>query len=234
MACISFVNAQFIPLRHQHQIAVSKNKLQVSAIPARRVLRSLPSAKAKDSSDLEDRLLSSISTLREGLPDASLHKYRAKRPEEFADAVAAATELERSGQGFGATVKRLSNLLQGTWRLILTDSKAVEKNAGSITGLGNLPGARCTNVEVRLERDGKASTVERVKVFGGLLDGENALEGKWRVDGSTLEVTYAKAILMGKATVRADSKAVLRTTFCSRRTRIGRSASGELYVFQKQ
>lgn len=136
--------------------------------------------------------------------------------------------------GFGVSAGRLKTLLPGKWTLVLTDSVAVEKNAGSITGLGSLPGARCKRVDVVLDSDGKARTVEAIKVFGGLMDGENALIGKWRLSGKsgrTLEVTYASALLMGKATVRADSKAVLETTYCSNRLRIGRSKGGEFYLF---
>lgn len=89
-------------------------------------------------------------------------------------------------------------------------------------------------VEVELSPNGKARTVETMKVFGGLLDGQNALIGNWRIVGKagrTLEVTYASALLMGKATVRADSKAVLQTTYCSDRIRVGRSKGGEFYLF---
>lgn len=119
----------------------------------------------------------------------------------------------------------------------MTDSDAVEKNGGSITGLGNLPGARCTWVEVVLEADGKARTVEGIEVFGGVMQGKNELVGRWQVGGKggrVLEVTYASAILMGKTKVRADSKAVLETTYCGDRLRVGRSGHGDVYVFVRK
>ena len=116
----------------------------------------------------------------------------------------------------------------------MTDSEAVVKNAGSITGLGNLPFAQCLCVNVVLEKDGRAKTVEKVKVMGGVSEGENVLTGKWTVDRDVLNVTYANAVLMGRMTLRADSKAVLKTTYCSDSIRVGRSQSGDVYAFIKE
>ncbi|CAN8067218.1 unnamed protein product [Agarophyton chilense] len=157
---------------------------------------------------------------------------RAYDPDLFHDAEQLVSELEKTVGGFSVNNYKLKSLLPGKWRLILTNSKAVEKNAGSITGLGSLPGARCISVAVILNKDGSARTVEEIKVFGGLMNGENSLEGKWRITGKgMLEVTYARAVLLGRTKLRADSKAVLRTSYCSRKIRLGRSASDEFYVF---
>lgn len=156
-----------------------------------------------------------------------------KQEDLFASALDLASQLESSRAGFGG--QRLEKLLPGRWRLLLTNSPPVIKNAGSITGLGALPGAKCSKVEVVLERGGRASTEEAVSVLG-LMNGVNALTGKWRLGGkgnSVLEVTYAEASLMGKSKFRADSKAVLETTYCGDQIRIGRSKTGDVFVFQR-
>ncbi len=90
-------------------------------------------------------------------------------------------------------------------------------------------------MQVCLERNGRARTEESVSVLG-IMNGENSLLGKWRLTGkggTTLEVTYAEAELMGRTKLRADSKAVLDTTYCGDRIRIGRSASGDIFVFER-
>lgn len=201
--------------------------------------RLFPSALAKLASDnlraaLEESLLASVRELKEVTKGKGIHLYRKSQSEKFTSAAEAVSKLEQSVPGFGASAGRLKSLMPGTWTLIMTDAAAVEKNAGSITGLGSLPGARCKSVNVELGLDGKARTVEAIKVFGGLMDGENTLIGKWRLTGKssrTLEVTYASALLMGKTSIRADSKAVLETTYCSSKLRVGRSKSGEFYLF---
>lgn len=198
-------------------------------------LRQRPRASTRDKVGLEKSALSSIATLQEKLGADQVHKYRTVLPDLFSEAKAAVCNLERSSSGFGST--RIGKQLVGTWRLVLTDSIAVEKNAGSITGLGSLPGARCKWVDVVLKSDGGAQTVEGIEVLRGLIKGENTLVGKWKLGGKggrMLEVTYANAILMGKTTVRADSKAVLETTYCSERMRVGRSGRGDVYVFVRQ
>lgn len=167
-----------------------------------------------------------------------VEKYQ-KEEALFAEAERAAEELEKTSKGFGASASagaRLRQRLVGRWLLLYTDSQAVVKNGGSITGLGSLPGARCKRVEVHLEGNGKARTIESVTAFG-LVDGENALIGKWTLGGKagcTLEVTYAEALLLGKATLRANSKAVLETTYVGDSIRVGRaSGSGDFFVFQR-
>lgn len=195
-------------------------------------------ARVRDSTTLETALLSSIDELKAAVRSnpPELHRYRQEAPSQFEQVITCIEDLERSVSGFGASVGyKFKSLIPGTWELVITDSKAVEKNAGSITGLGSLPGAKCMQVKVELAKDGKAKTIEKVKVFGGLITGNNALEGKWKLTGkqaSTLEVTYAQAVLMDKAKLRADSKAVLNTTYCSAQIRIGRSpSSDDVYVF---
>lgn len=199
------------------------------------LLRHWPRANMRDAAELEKTVLSSVATLQEKLGTDQIHKYRTVLPDLFSEAKATVSSLEQSPGGFGSA--RLRHQLVGTWRLVLTDSTAVEKNAGSITGLGSLPSTRCKWVEVVLKSDGGARTVEGIEVLGGLIKGENTLVGKWKVGGKggrMLEVTYASAILMGKTTVRADSKAVLETTYCSERLRVGRSGGGDVYVFVRQ
>lgn len=192
-------------------------------------------ARVNSAEEAEEILLEAISAVRTAskTDPPALHMFRRKAGEEFAKASQLVTRLERVGGGFGD--KRIVGMLPGRWELILTNSRAVEKNGGSITGLGSLPGASCLGVVVDLEKGGKAKTTEKIKVFAGLMEGENCLEGKWSfVKGGILEVTYAQAVLMGKSKVRADSKAVLRTTYCSRQIRVGRSESGEFYVFERK
>lgn len=196
-------------------------------------------AKVKGPTDVEDALLESINTLckAQNTDEPLLHLFRKKSPADYEKAVLQVSELEKSVGGFsGIAGGKLKRFLPGNWELVLTNSQAVEKNAGSITGLGSLPGAKCLQVRVILQKDGKAKTVEKIKVFGGLMQGENSLEGKWRLSGKgdVLEVTYAQAVLMGKNKIRADSKAVLTTTYCSQRMRVGRSSSGEFYLFVRE
>jgi len=154
----------------------------------------------------------------------------------FAAAREAAESLEATEvRGFGVSGKVLQKRICGKWVLLYTDSEAVVKNGGSITGLGSLPGADCSRVEVILEASGKAKTIETVSVFG-LINGDNTLTGRWKLSGKngiTLEVTYAEAILLGRTKLRADSKAVLNTTYCGESIRVGRSPSGDIFVFER-
>lgn len=142
--------------------------------------------------------------------------------------------LERSA-GFSLP-KQAQKHMTGTWRLALTDSAAVDRNNGSITGLSKLPGATCSSVAVTLDQNGSARTVETVRWLA-VTTARNCLTGKWRFNGrgnDLLEVTYAEAVLFGRFSFRADSKAVVRTTYCSRGVRVGRSRSGEFYVFVRE
>lgn len=194
-------------------------------------------ARTQTETDLEENVLESLRSLQQSVGDVGLHRYKRLQPEKFAVTETAVRTLEQSTGGFGGGGSKLRTLLPGNWELVLTDSVAVEKNAGSITGLGSLPGAKCKKVTVELDRDGAARTVEGIEVFAGLMKGENALIGKWKVTGKggrMLEVTYARALLMGKAKVRADSKAVLETTYCSERMRVGRSKGGDFYFFLRK
>lgn len=144
------------------------------------------------------------------------------------------SDLENT-TGFSIS-KQLRRNIPGNWRLIITDANAVIRNAGSITGLSNLPLCSCETVDVCLERNGQARTIESLKLFGAT-SSSNSLVGKWQVVGprdDILEVTYADANLFGKFSLRANSKAVLRTTYCSQGLRVGRSRSGNFYIFAKQ
>lgn len=219
-------------------------KAERCALCRRRSTRRTPVARAarRPNADAE------LSTLESGVLNAAMAlgkacEYRVEKYEQqatalFEEATRAAEELEKTSKGFGASASagaRLRQRLIGRWLLLYTDSQAVVKNGGSITGLGNLPGARCKRVEVHLEASGKARTIESVTAFG-FVDGENALIGKWTLGGkagATLEVTYAEALLLGKATLRANSKAVLETTYVGENVRVGRAASGDLFVFQR-
>lgn len=186
-----------------------------------------------DLSALEDAVLQATGELRK-LCDWKVEKYIGKT-DAFRRAVDAAEALEGSRSGFSSATKLFATL-PGRWTLLYTDSAAIVKNAGSITGLGSLPGAKCTRVQVVLEPNGRARTEESVSVFG-FLNGENTLVGKWKLAGkrgNTLEVTYASAILMGRTTLRADSKAVLDTTYCGDRIRVNRNKSGDIFVFQRE
>lgn len=195
--------------------------------------RITPVSRVKDPVALEEKLLSCIEALREK-GGYAVHQYRTKYPDEYEEAITAMEALEKTSTGFGASTRKLKTLLVGSWRLVLTNSAAVEKNSGSITGLGNLPLAKCLCVNVILAKDGSARTVEKVKVFGGIMDGENTLEGKWKVEKDTLDVTYAQANLMNIMKLRADSKAVLRNSYCSANVRVGRSKGGDFYTFVKE
>lgn len=181
----------------------------------------------RDASQLEAMLLSALQVEK-----ASGHviEQGSSRHERTSSAVVALEGLT----GFGTRGTGRTRLLSGLWRLAATDSPAVAKNAGSISGLAALPGVRCSSVAVALRRDGAARTVEEVKVLGFV--GRNILEGTWTVAGKgedRLEVTYASATLVGGFKLRADSKAVLTTTYCSKDIRIGRSGKGDFYVFVK-
>ncbi len=197
-----------------------------------------PTALAKRSSSDPDVTTLEAAVISAGLQLARSCDFRIERylskTEMFATARAAAEQLENTSRGFSGR-SALRKPMIGKWNLLFTDSTAVIKNKGSITGLGSLPGAQCSRVQVILEAGGRAQTVESVTVFG-LLNSENSLIGKWKLTGKTgqrLEVTYAEAILMGKSKIRADSKAVLDTTYCGETVRIGRSPSGDLYVFER-
>ena len=185
---------------------------------------------------LETNLLESVNVLCKTF-DGRVHDYT-KNEILFKDAFNRAEELEDSGRsGFGSSSGRMIGQIEGSWRLIFTDNQPVIKNAGSITGLGALPFAKCAKVVVTLERNGKARTEETVSVLNGLVSGVNSLLGKWRLGGKTgrrLEVTYAEALLLGRTKLRADSKAVLETTYCGERLRIGRGASGSIFVFERE
>lgn len=137
----------------------------------------------------------------------------------------------RPGAGFGANSIRSS--VAGRWRLVFTDSRVVIKNKGGITGLP-VPGAHCTQVQVSLEPSGRAQTAEFLKL--GFLTPVNYLLGSWSLSGKSgriLEVTYAEAVVCGGPKLRADSKAVLETTFVGSHIRVGRSKSGDVYLFQR-
>lgn len=152
----------------------------------------------------------------------------------YEDIAARVGTLEQTA-GFGPS-RNLRRVLSGTWRLVATDSTAVARNAGSLTGVSKLPGTRCTQVQVILQPEGAAQTVESITT-GVFLRTVNSLIGKWSLTGNPpifLEVTYAQVRLFNRINLRADSKAVLRTTYCSQTVRIGRSRSGDFYVFIRQ
>lgn len=192
-----------------------------------------PRCRATDTTPEEQTLLTAIDAYRLESTSAALHVLP-KSAASHAGLRGSVGELERTA-GFGAS-RETQKLLPGVWRLMVTDADAVARNAGSITGLSKLPGTKCVTVDVMLDANGNARTVESVRVLG-LTTAENTLVGKWRVvgpGGDLLEVTYAEVRLYGKMALRADSKAVIKTTYCSHAVRIGRSRSGDFYVFVRQ
>lgn len=85
---------------------------------------------------------------------------------------------------------------------------------------------------MHLGKDGQAQTTENVSLLFNLIRSRIALSGKWSIEKrDALHVTYASALMFDKWRLRADSKAVLKTTYCSKRVRIGRSANNDFYVF---
>lgn len=133
---------------------------------------------------------------------------------------------ERTG---GFTTSSIRTLFIGSWTLIATDASAVIRNNGGLTGF---PGSTCSRVQVHLGKDGQAQTTENVSLLFNLIRSRIALSGKWSIEKrDALHVTYASALMFDKWRLRADSKAVLKTTYCSKRVRIGRSANNDFYVF---
>lgn len=85
---------------------------------------------------------------------------------------------------------------------------------------------------MRLGKDGQAQTTENVSLMFNLIRSRIVLLGKWSIEKrDALHVTYANAVMFDRWRLRADSKAVLKTTYCSKRVRIGRSANDDFYVF---
>lgn len=191
-------------------------------------------ARAEDASNTEDEVLDVCKDLEQQCK-SQLHLFQRDAPELFEDAQRLASELETSSRSGFDVSKRFKDGMVGNWRLALTDSKAIVKNAGSIIGLPS-PGSRCVSIDIILDRNGKATTRETFETLFGGLKWTNALHGTWELTGKrsrTLEVTYAEAALFGNMRLRADSKAVLETTYCGRKVRIGRSASGDVYIFAR-
>lgn len=169
---------------------------------------------SKPASESESELLSALNSLPSHVTEDGM----------IADQVRA---LENAG-GFSRIPPR--KLYVAAWRLAATDATAVRRNGGGVTGI---PGFRCARLSVELARTGRARTVEHMSAIWGLLNAVNVLEGSWKVDDrGVLNVTYASLVLLGGLfNLRADSKAVLQTTYCSPALRIGRSGKGEFYVF---
>lgn len=184
----------------------------------------------------EDALVSAVETreLKVASSSGGPSHVISRSDVAYQDISARVAALEQTA-GFGPS-RDIRRFMPGTWRLAATDSDAVARNAGSLTGVSKLPGTRCTRVEVVLQPEGTAQTVESITT-GVFLRTVNSLVGKWSLTGNPpiiLEVTYAQARLFNRINLRADSKAVLRTTYCSQTVRIGRSRSGDFYVFIRQ
>jgi hypothetical protein len=189
-----------------------------------------------DKSAAEARVVDLVSKLSAAC-QGRLDRYEALEPALFADALDAVTPLEASakrGQKGGFQAVSLQQAMNGRWSLILTNCAVVQKNKGGLTGLP-LPGAHCTSVEVNLLANGRATTVEHLRC--GFLRTSNSLVGKWAMTGKGdrfLEVTYAELIILGGPNLRADSRAVLETTYISDCLRIGRSKTGDIYIFRRE
>lgn len=168
--------------------------------------------------------------------DGRLDLFSARKPEATAILLEDIDAIERwarthPGAGFGS--KSIESMIAGRWVLLFTDNAAIIKNKGGITGFP-VPGTHCTRVEVSLDSSGRAQTVERLKL--GFLAPTNDLIGKWSLSGKSgriLQVTYAEAVICGGPTLRADSKAVLETTYLSQDLRVGRSKSGDVFLFRR-
>lgn len=164
-----------------------------------------------------------------------LHKFASQEPTLFERALAEVPSVEGlMVTGFQEPTKRLRSLIVGEWGLVLTNSNAIMRNKGSVTGLP-VPAARCVGVEVALENDGSARTIDKLQFAGGALKFTNMLIGKWSLggkNGRALEVTYEQALLLGGPKFYARSKAVLVTTFVGSSIRIGRS-SNDIFVFKR-
>lgn len=211
-----------------HPFSSSRSKIQ-RARPSTGGLP--PRASAKTSPVTEDALLEACNTLN-AAHAGRLDRY-ASSTALFAAAVASLTALEATSSGRGTGFRRasLASALVGTWVLVLTDAAAVIRNRGGLTGLP-VPG-HCAEVRVVLGPRGKAVTEECLRV--GFVTLRNRLEGTWAVDGkkgTMLEVTYEDAVLAG-VRLKAESKALLETTFVGEKVRVGRSGSGEFYLFKK-
>lgn len=183
-------------------------------------------SKSKSQSHLQDTetsLISIITGLKTHITPTNSENHK-----EICECV---TKLENQN-GFSRAPPL--ELISGKWQLSATDSKAVYKNKGSVTGF---PGVSCNRVVVDLQKTGRrARTIEDVSAFWGLWGFRNVLEGGWSVDDrGSLSVTYAKLKVFGEdgLEIRSDSKAVLKTSYCSDLIRIGRSGMGEFYVFMK-
>jgi hypothetical protein len=162
-------------------------------------------------------------------------KYDLLEPDLVSKIVASVGDLESMVvAGFGASKTR-SKTIVGRWQLVFTNSSAIARNNGSIIGFP-FPGSRCESIDVFLDCNGNARTIERIVTLNGLLRWTNSLVGKWSLTGQTgwrLEVTYAEAILFGRMKLRSDSKAVLETSYVGSLLRLGRSSSGTIFVFKR-
>jgi hypothetical protein len=162
-------------------------------------------------------------------------KYEVKEPVLVNALLANVVDLESTfTSGFTAS-DSVRKAYAGKWKLIFTNSVAMMKNDGSIIGLP-FPGSRCSSVEVALDLNGKATTMERMDLLHGAITWTNTLTGTWTLSGPsgrTLEVTYAEANLFGGMRLRSDSKAVLKTSYVGKKVRIGRSSSGAIFLFER-
>jgi hypothetical protein len=160
-------------------------------------------------------------------------RFEAAEPILFASALNAVRALEECAtSGFQSDGTR--KLLVGRWALVLTDSPAIVSNRGSITGLP-VPGMHCIGIEVVLDQSGDAETIDKMSALGGMFAPQNVLRGKWSLSGKsgrTLEHTYEELRMLGQ-TLRSDSKATLLTTYVGSSVRVGRSASGNVFVFRR-
>lgn len=175
--------------------------------------------------------LKSLSAAKSGVPEYVLSRGAL----ECSTLAPLISKLERAAAGFDAA-NRLRTRLPGTWRLAATDAPAVAANGGSVTGFASFPGTSCSAVDVILQPDGTAATVEALKLFA-FFKTQCSLNGSWSVavDGSdvVLQVTYEAANMFGLFNLKAKSKSALLTTFCGNSIRIGRSRSNDFYVFTR-
>lgn len=194
-----------------------------------------PAEKETDVDAAEDRVLAVVSKLSDAC-EGRLDQYEVREPALFADALEAVDDLEltaKFGRKGGFQVSSFQKAVTGAWTLLLTSSAVVVRNKGGLTGLP-IPGAYCTKVEVTLQANGRAETKEILS--WGFLRTSNSLLGKWTMTGKgdrILEVTYAEAIILGVSKMRADSKALLETTFVGKNVRLGRSKTGDVYLFKR-
>jgi hypothetical protein len=198
--------------------------------------RASSAARAISAPGADERAVLSLCEQLSAACGGRVDRYQACEPALFAEVLREVAALEAAasfGTGAGFKAASLERAMVGRWLLLLTDSAVVVKNGGGLIGLP-IPGAHCTGVEVLLDARGAAATVESLRL--GFINASSSLLGKWSLVGKAgrlLEVTYAEAVVLGGPKLRADTKAVLDTTFLGDRLRVGRSQRGDVYLFRR-